>query len=300
MAEVFFSIKKEAPVSTDWFSVLGADRLIDSIQSALDSTGSLIPTTMEALILLFLGLIVFSLGLGMVFRLFFGPHCTVNRSISGFLGILFVYAITVTVYTLKPWNLNQYLSPLPFAIFRSDILILSYSACSTISLLSAQLLSLIILSFIIHLLNFLLPNGHSFLGWLFFRIMAVALAIFLNLAANWALNAFLPGVFANSAPVVLLGVLIAALLVSLFNPLLCVLFTVANPLIGLLYTFFFSNTIGKNLTRAVLSSALTCGLFYLMEYAGFSVIDITHKALLIYAPFAAVLLGIWYVFDSKL
>lgn len=300
MAEVFFSTKKEAPVSTDWFSVLGADRLIGSIQSALDATGSLIPTTMESLILLFLGLIVFSLGLGMVFRLFFGPRCTVNRSISGFLGVLFVYAITVTVYTLKPWNLNQYLSPLPFAIFRNDILILSYSACSTVSLLSAQLLSLIILSFIIHLLNYLLPNGRSFLGWLVFRIAAVALAIFLNLAANWALNAFLPGVIANSAPVVLLGVLLMALLVSLFNPLLCVLFTVANPVIGLLYTFFFSNTIGKNLTRAVLSSALTCGLFYLMEYAGFSVIDITHGALLTYAPFAAVLLGIWYVFDSKL
>lgn len=301
MAEVFFSIlKRRHPLNNDWFSVLGADRLIDSIQSVLDSTGSLIPTTMEALILLFLGVIVFSLGVGMLFRLFFGANCTVNRSISGFLGLLFVYAITVTVYTLKPWNLNQYLSPLPFAIFRSDILILSYSACSTISLLSQQLLSLILLSFIIHLLSTLLPRGRSFFGWMFFRLLAVAAAIFLNLAANWALNAFLPGVIANSAPVVLVGVLVAALVVSLFNPLLCVLFTVANPVIGLLYTFFFSNTIGKNLTRAVLSSALACGVIYLMEYAGFSVIDITHKALLTYAPFASVLVGIWYVFDSKL
>lgn len=301
MAEVFFSrFKKEASVNHDWFSVLGADRLIDSIQSALDSAGSLIPTTTEALILLFLGVIVFSLGFGMLFRLFFGANCTINRSISGFLTILFVYAVTVAVYTLQPWNLNQYLSPLPFAIFRSDMLILSYSACSTLSLLSQQLLSLIILSFIIHLLGTLLPKGRSLFVWLFFRLLALAAAIFLNLAANWALNTFLPGVIANSAPVVLLGVLLATLLVSLFNPLLCVLFTVANPVIGLLYTFFFSNTIGKNLTRAVLSSALACGLIYLMEYAGFSVIDITHRSLLTYAPFAAVLVGIWYVFDSKL
>ena len=287
-------------MNNDWFSVLGADQLMDSIQSALEGTGSLLPTTMEALLLLFLGVIVFSLGFGMLFRLFFGANCTVNRSISGFLSILFVYAVTVAVYTLKPWNLNQYLSPLPFAIFRRDILILSYSACSSLSLLSAQLLSLVVLSFIIHLLSTLLPKGRSFFGWLFFRLIAVAAAIFLNLAANWALNAFLPGVIANYAPVVLLGVLIAALAVSLFNPLLCVLFTVANPVIGLLYTFFFSNTIGKNLTRAVLSAALTCGLFYLMEYAGFSVIDITNQSLLTYLPFAAVLIGIWYVFDSKL
>lgn len=287
-------------MNQDWFSVLGADRLIDSISSILDTTSNLIPTTLEEMILLFLALAVFALGLGFVFRLFFGAHCLVNRSISGFFGVLFIYAVTVTVYTLKPWNLSQYLSPLPFAIFRKDILIITSSACSTVSLLCSQLLSLIILCFIIHLLNFLLPNGRSFIGWLFFRLVAVAAAILLNLAANWALNTFLPDVIANSAPVVLMAVLVAAILVSLFNPLLCILFTVANPVIGLLYTFFFSNTIGKNLTRAVLSAALTCGLFYLMEYAGFSVIDITHRALLTYVPFAAALVGIWFVFDYKL
>ena len=287
-------------MNKDWFSVLGADRLIDSISSFLDNANALIPTTREDLILLFLGLVVFALGLGFVFRLLFGARCTVNRSISGFLGVLFIYAVTVVVYTLKPWNLTQYLSPLPFAIFRNDILIITSSASSDLSLLSAQLLSLVILCFIIHLLSFLLPSGRSFLGWLFFRTIAVGLAIFLNLTANWALNTFLPDVIANSAPTVLLAVLVAALLVSLFNPLLCILFTVANPVVGLLYTFFFSNTIGKNLTRAVLSAALTCGLFYLMEYAGFSVIDITHHALLTYAPFAAVLLGVWFVFDYKL
>lgn len=287
-------------MNNDWFSSLGADRLIDSIQSALHGTSSLNPTTTGALILLFAGVIVCCLGLGLLFRLFFGKNCTVNRSISGFLGILFVYAVTVTVYTLKPWNLNQYLSPLPFAIFRRDILIVSSSACSNLSLLSQQLLSLIVLSFIIQLLHSLMPKGGSFFSWLLCRLIAVALTIFLHLAANWALNTFLPGVIANSAPVVLVGVLVVALVVSLFNPLLCILFTVANPIIGLLYTFFFSSTVGKNLTRAVLSAALVCGLFYLMEYTGFSVIDITNKSLLFYAPFAAALLGVWYVFDKKL
>lgn len=287
-------------MSHDWFSVLGADRLIDSVESILNTTNNLIPTTLEDMIFVFLVISVFALGLGFVFRLFFGAHCLVNRSISGFLNVLFVYAVTVTIYTLRPWNLTQYLSPLPFAIFREDILIITSSACSTVSLLCSQLLSLIILCFIIHLLNFVLPNGRSFFGWLLFRLIAVGLAILLDLAANWALNTFLPDVIANSAPVVLMAVLVVAILVSLFNPLLCILFTVANPVIGLLYTFFFSNTIGKNLTRAVLSAALTCALFYLMQYAGFGVIDITPHALLTYAPFAAALAGIWFVFDYKL
>lgn len=284
----------------DWFSALGADRLIDSIQSFLETTNALIPSALENTIVLFALLNVFVLGLGLVFRLFFGRHCAVNRGISGFLEVLFIYAATVTIYTLKPWNLTQYLAPLPFAIFRNDILIVSYSACSTLPLLCSQLLSLIILCFIIHLLNFILPAGRSFIPWLLMRAVCVVLAVGLDLAANWALNAFLPAVIADSAPVALVTVLAVALLVSLFNPLLCVLFTAANPIIGLLYTFFFSNTIGKNLTRAVLSAAMVCALFYGMDYFGFIVIDITSSALLRYSPFALALLGVWFVFDYKL
>ena len=284
----------------DWFSVLGADRLIDSIQSSLETTNALIPATLEKSIILSALLIVFVLGLGLVFRLFFGRNCAVNRGISGFLEVLFIYAATVTVYTLKPWNLTQYLAPLPFAIFRGDILIVSYSACSTIPLLCSQLLSLIILCFIVHLLNFVLPRGRSFVPWLLMRAVCVVLAVGVDLAANWALNAFLPAVIAESAPVALITVLAVTLLVSLFNPLLCILFTAANPIVGLLYTFFFSNTIGKNLTRAVLSAGMVFALFYGMDYFECIVIDITPGALLHYSPFALALLGVWYVFDYKL
>ena len=284
----------------DWFSVLGADRLIDSIQSILETTNALIPATLEKSIILSALLIVFVLGLGLVFRLFFGRNCAVNRGISGFLEVLFIYAATVTVYTLKPWNLTQYLAPLPFAIFRGDILIVSYSACSTIPLLCSQLLSLIILCFIVHLLNFVLPRGRSFVPRLLMRAVCVVLAVGVDLAANWALNAFLPAVIAESAPVALITVLAVTLLVSLFNPLLCILFTAANPIVGLLYTFFFSNTIGKNLTRAVLSAGMVFALFYGMDYFECIVIDITPGALLRYSPFALALLGVWYVFDYKL
>lgn len=284
----------------DWFSVLGGKQLIQKIQDFLENTNSLIPATLENTILLFAVLLVLALGLGFVFRLFFGKKCIVNRSISGFLEILFIYAATVAVYVFRPWNLAQYLAPLPFAIFHRDVLIVSLSACTTLPLLCAQLLSLIILCFIVHVLNFLLPTGHGFVPWLFMRLVCVALAVALDLAANWALNAFLPSVIAESAPVALVAVLAVALAVSLFNPLLCVLATVANPVIGLLYTFFFSNTIGKNLTRAVLSAALLCILFYGMDYYGFSVISIQTDALLKYSPFALALLGVWYVYDSAL
>lgn len=284
----------------DWFSVLGGKQLIQKIQDFLENTNSLIPATLENTILLFAVLLVLALGLGFVFRLFFGKKCIVNRSISGFLEVLFIYAATVAVYVFRPWNLAQYLAPLPFAIFHRDVLIVSLSACSTLPLLCAQLLSLIILCFIVHLLNFVLPRGRSFVPWLLMRAVCVVLAVGVDLAANWALNAFLPAVIAESAPVALITVLAVTLLVSLFNPLLCILFTAANPIVGLLYTFFFSNTIGKNLTRAVLSAGMVFALFYGMDYFECIVINITPGALLRYSPFALALLGVWYVFDYKL
>lgn len=284
----------------DWFSALGADRIIESIQSFLDSANTLIPASMENMIFLFLAVIIFALGIGLVLRLFFGQRCTVNRAISGFLEILAIYSASIVVYTLKPWNLNQYLAPLPFAFFSNDIMFFSVTTFTTLQLLCGQILSLIILCFIVHLLNFLLPCGRSFLPWLLMRVVCIVGAVALDLGANWLLNAFLPAAIDESAPVALLAVLAVALLVSLFNPLLCILFTAANPVIGLLYTFFFSNTIGKNLTRAVLSAALACALFYAMEYFGYGVIDITPGALLRYAPFAAVLIGVWFVYDYKL
>ena len=289
-------------MNQDILSLLGADRLVQSVESFLSETGSFLPAELgissfvQLAILLVFGTVV----LGFVFRIFFGKHCNANKAISVSAGILFIYAVTIAIYALNPLDLSKYLSPLPFALFRRDILILVPFNGTAFPLIATQILSMIILCFIVHFLDFLLPTGRSFFSWLFFRCLSVGLAIFLNLAVNLAINTFLPQGLATYAPMVLLIVLGAALLIGLFNPLLCILFTIANPVIGLLYTFFFSNTIGKNLTRSVLSAGLVCGLVYLMEYAGFGVIDITHRALLTCAPFAAVLLGIWYVFDSKL
>ena len=284
----------------DWFSALWGDELAQSIESFLQSANSLIPASLQNTIILFAVLSVFLLGAGLVLRIFFGEKCTVNRSISGFMAILFIYALTALIYSLQLQNVTQYLVPLPFAVFRSDLLIVSFSAYTTKSLLCSQLLSLIILGFIIHLMNFLLPSGQSFFPWLLMRLVGAVAAVATFIAANWALNTFLPTAIAQSAPVILVTVLAVTLLVSLFNPLLCILFTAANPIIGLLYTFFFSNTIGKNLTRAVLSAALICVFFYAMEYFGLSAVYITKDAMLRYSPFAAAMLGVWFIFDYKL
>lgn len=289
-------------MNQDILSLLGADRLVQSVESFLSESGSYLPSELgissfvQMAILLIAGTVV----LGVVFRVFFGKRCNANKAISVSAGILFLYAVTIAVYALNPLDLSKYLSPLPFALFHREILILVPFCGTEFPLIAAQILSLVILCFIVHFLDFILPTGKSFFTWLLFRCLSIGLAIFLNLAVNLAINTFLPQGLATYAPIVLLVVLGAALLIGLFNPLLCILFTIANPVVGLLYTFFFSTTIGKQLTKAVISTVILCLLFFAMEIMGYTVIDITASAVLGYLPFCGILLLIWYLFDCKL
>ena len=220
-------------MNQDILSLLGADRLVQSVESFLTESGSFLPSEfgISSFVQLSIILIAGTIGLGLIFRIFFGKRCNANKAISVSAGILFIYAVTIAVYALNPLDLSRYLSPLPFALFRRDILILVPFTGTAFSLISAQILSLVILCFIVHFLDFILPTGRSFFSWLFFRCLSIGLAIFCNLAVNLAINTFLPQGLAAYAPMVLLIVLGAALLIGLFNPLLCVLFTTTALLI---------------------------------------------------------------------
>lgn len=281
------------------FSSFGGEHLIASINEFLDQSISAVPVSFQNVLSLTLILSVLLFLCGFVFRVLFGKQCIVNRVISGSLELFFIYFFTIAVYTLDPWEFSQYLSPLPFAIFRRDILILTSVADYSFTSTAPAILSMLILCFIIHLLYYLLPKGKKLFSWFLWRLISVVAAIFLNLAANWTLNLFLPGLVAEYAPIIVISILACAIVIGLFNPLLCIIFTVVNPLFGLLYTFFFSNAVGKQITKAAFTTVTVCAVFYVIEYFGLSVIDITSAAIITYAPVCLIILGIWYVFDHK-
>ena len=201
---------------------------------------------------------------------------------------------------MHPWKLDALLSPLLIATFSQEYLILLPITDVQFPALCSQILSLVVLAFLVNLVETFAPKGKNIFTWLLFRLLTMAVCMGLHLVVNWTFRTYLPNILVTYAPMILLLILCLCLMSGVVNLLLGLVIATANPFLGAMYTFFFSNTIGKNLTRAVLSAALTCGLFYLMEYAGFSVIDITHGALLTYIPFAAALIGVWFVFDYKL
>ena len=90
------------------------------------------------------------------------------------------------------------------------------------------------------------------------------------------------------------------LFLGLANLILSLVLTVANPLIGALYTFFFSNVIGKQISKAVFTTLILSAVVYALNYFGYAAISISAGVLGNYVPLLAVLLILWYLLGRVL
>lgn len=241
-----------------------------------------------------------SLILGFFSRVALGKRSSLNHSLSSSLGILFIYAISIVVYTVKPWNLAQFLSPLPFVTFSGDYLVVLPISNAQLPILCSEILSLIILAFLVNLLDSVTPQGKSFLGWFFLRFISVILSMAAHYAAHWAFQNYLPAPLVTYAPTALLILLVIMLLSGIISLFLGLVIAVTNPFLGAMYSFFFSNVIGKQLSKAIFTSAILCGIVFLLEYFGYTVICITTAALSSYVPLVIVLLALWYMIGHVL
>ncbi len=241
-----------------------------------------------------------SLILGVLGRIVLGKRSSLNHSLSSVMAILFVYAMTMVVYTFKPWNLAELLSPLPFVTFAGDYLIVLPIADAAFPALCEEILSLVILAFLVNLLDTFIPRGESILSWFILRFLAVALSMVLHIVVGWAFHTFLPDVLVTYAPAILLFILVFMLLSGVINLIFSLLIIMTNPFMGAMYTFFFSNIIGKQVTKAVFTSTIICAVVYLLEFFGYTVICITSTALLTYIPLALVLLLLWFLVGHTL
>ena len=241
-----------------------------------------------------------SLILGIIGRVVLGKRSSLNHSLSSAMAIAFLYAMTIVIYTFKPWNLELLLSPLPFATFSEHYLILLPISDLEFPALCTQVLSLVILAFLINLVDFLLPQGENLLSWLLMRLITVLASFGLHLGATWAFQTYLPDVLVDYAPIVLLVILALMLLSGFLTLILSLVISVGNPFLGAMYSFFFSNLVGKQLSKAVFTSGVIALVFWVMEHFGLVVILITPAALLTYIPLALALLVLWYLIGHLL
>ncbi len=241
-----------------------------------------------------------SLILGLLSRMMLGKRSSLNHSLSSSMGILFIYAATIVVYTFQPWNLEAFLSPLPFVTFSGEYLIVLPISDSQFPALCSQALSLVILAFLVNLLDTIMPQGDHPVSWLLLRLITVALSMGAHLVVCWAFETYLPEVLVRYAPMVLLILLVGMLFSGALSLILGMVIAITSPFLGAMYTFFFSNVVGKQVSKAIFTSAILISVVFLLDYFGYTVISITAAALLTYIPIAIVLLVLWYLIGQVL
>lgn len=237
---------------------------------------------------------------GLLGRVILGKRSNLNHAVSSAMGILCIYAVTIVIYTFNPYQLSKFLAPLPFVTFEGEALYLFSFQGAGLPSICAQVLSMMILAFLVNLLDSFIPKGKQIIGWYLYRFLTVLLAMVLHYIVSWAFNTFLPGVLVTYAPAILLGLLAVMLGLGILNVILGLVLTVVNPIFGALYAFFFSNKIGKQVSKALLTTAILCAVVYALEYFGFAAISISAAALQAYIPLIIALLILWYVIGHLL
>ncbi len=232
-------------------------------------------------------------------RLIFGKKSVLNQSVSSAISILFIYVITVVIYSFGV-NLSFLVSPLPFINITGEYMEIFQFAGKHYTVICDQILSMVILAFLANLANGWLPTGKNVFTWFCFRALSVLLAMVLHLIANAIIVTFLPEGLLTWAPVVLLGLLVVLMLVGALKLVVGLALGAINPLIGILYTFFFANVVGKQLSKAVLTTAILAAIVYLLNYVGATTVFIASAALMAYIPFLILLLVIWFIVGKLL
>lgn len=265
------------------------EAVIESIENLLPQGFDLTGLLKTAALLMVVSLVLSFLG-----RMVFGKKSVLNQSVSAAIGILFIYAITVAVHSFG-LDLKFLISPLPFVTLSGDYLYVFQYAGAGFPAICEQLLSIVILAFLANLANSLMPQGKNIFTWFLFRCLSILAAILLHSLATYVLQLLLPEGLLKWAPMVLLCLLVLMVGVGALRFLVGAALIVVNPVIAILYTFFFANIVGKQLSKALLTSLILCGIVYGLNAVGWTTVLISVSALLGYLPFLVLLLVIWYI-----
>lgn len=227
-------------------------------------------------------------------RFIFGKRSTFNAAITSAINLVFIYIAGVALFCCDA-AFEPILQLLPMLQLQGNTLTFIDFETAHYTLISAEVLHLVVLAFISNLFDRWIPKGKHVLTWILFRIISIALSFISYGAIVWCAAQVLPADFLTHAPMILLCILAVMLLTGALKILVGLFLTTVNPLIAALYTFFFANIIGKLVTRAVFTAAIVGGIVYLMSKIGLGTILLGSALLIAYLPFLIVLLVLWYL-----
>lgn len=243
----------------------------------------------------FSGILIFGfLFISSLFRFLFGKKAQLNRAVSSAMEILGLYIINIVIYAMG-LRYAFFLSPLPFVQLSGAHLRVFPILTAEFTAICDQVLKILIIAFFVNILNDVIPTGKNLLSWYFFRLLTVVLAVGANYVIDLLLGLFLPQGFTEIAPTVLMIALVALVLLGSLKLLTGLALAFLDPIVSGLYTFFFSNFIGRELARAMVTTALLTGLVALLNALEITTVYIAAAALTGYIPLLIILLVLWYI-----
>ena len=227
----------------------------------------------------------------------FKKQTLISSAVSSSIAIIFIYVAMVLILTAVT-QLRFLVTPLPFASITQESIRFFRFSDANYTAIAGELLSMIILAFLVNLADAWLPKGKKLLSWTWWRIITVAIGLGLHYAATWLFNQYLPQGIVTYAPAILLGILLLMLLTGALRFLLGLILATVNPLIAALYTFFFATVVGKQITKAVLTTAILTGIVLLLQKLGITALSLLSGALVVYIPFLMILILVWYLISK--
>lgn len=265
---------------------------MESVVSFFTAQGLDFEALLKASAILLLGALLISA----VLRFVFGKKTLVGHSISSSIAIIFIYVASALILALVP-KLQWLVSPLPFVRFDNQSITFFSFQNAVYTAVAAQLLSMIILSFLVNLADTWIPKGKNILSWVFWRCMTVAFGMILHFIVTGLFNRYLPVGIVIYAPVILLAILLLMLLTGALKLVVGAILTTVSPVIAAFYTFFFASLVGKQLTKAVLTTGMLTCVVYLLQDLGIAGLSLAASAMVAYVPFLLLLLLVWYVIN---
>lgn len=247
----------------------------------------------QAVALLTLAIFLF----GGVLRLLFGRGSSLNCAVSASLSIMLVYLAAVLIYLFLP-ELRDSLEPLPFVRMDPEHLFLLDWMQLPEELLYPAVLKLSILAFTVNLLEEFMPRGEKFLSWYLWRTVTVLASLTAYVFLCGLIASFAPQLFQQWAKYVVWGFGAVILLTGALKLLLGLILTVMNPIIGGLYALFFTNTVGKQLSKSILTTVLVLTVFALMYSGGLTRFSFSQFSLAAYGPSCIIILIVLYLFGK--
>ena len=165
-----------------------------------------------------------------------------------------------------------------------------------VSAVCTELVNTMILAFLIGLIDDIVPEGQNFFSWYFFRCVSVVLGMSAHWGANWLFTTYLPGFIVEYAPVIMVILVVILLAVTVFKLIIGgILGLTVNPIVGAIYTFFVSHVIGKQITRAALTTLILTLAIYALNHFGITTIYLASAFISAFLPALILLIVVWYL-----